>query len=141
MVSQLRGLEKLLCAVLTYCGTEWKGRSDGLVAHVFFRKNANFALSVFAFTVEGWIFYSAVNSIVPQIILNLGFETNSWRISVRQLSYTVVTMVASIPITWYSTRFKDLRSPLVVTFVIFLVVYVFASCGYSSTFANAGFPL
>jgi hypothetical protein len=116
-----------LCFILGYklsinIVLEWKGRSDGLVAHVFFRRNANFALSVFAFAVEGWIFYSAVNSIVPQIVLNLGFETNSWRISIRQLSYTLLTLTTSIPITWYSTYFKDLKSPLLFTFVIFLVV-------------------
>lgn len=91
---------------------------------MFFRHNANFALSTFAFAVEGWIFYSAVNSIVPQIVLNLGFETDSWDISVRQLSYTLLTMFSSIPITWYATRYKDLKSPLLVTFGIFLVVYV-----------------
>jgi hypothetical protein len=101
---------------------EWKGRSDGLVAHIFFHKNANFALSVFAFAVEGWIFYSAVNSIVPQIVLNLGFEHDSWRISVRQLSYTLLTLATSIPITWYATQYKDLKSPLLVTFTLFLVV-------------------
>jgi hypothetical protein len=33
--------------------SEWKGRDDGLVAHVFFRSGPNFALSVFAFAVEG----------------------------------------------------------------------------------------
>jgi hypothetical protein len=33
--------------------TEWKGRNDGLVAHVFFRSGPNFALSVFTFSVEG----------------------------------------------------------------------------------------
>lgn len=92
------------------------------MAHVFFHKNANFALSVFAFAVEGWIFYSAVNSIVPQIVLHLGFEQDSWRISVRQLSFTLVNLTASIPVTWYATRYKDLKSPLLVTFVIFLVV-------------------
>ena len=32
---------------------EWKGRDDGLVAHVFFKGGPNFALSVFAFAVEG----------------------------------------------------------------------------------------
>lgn len=32
---------------------EWKGRTDGIVAHVFFASNNNFALSVFAFAVEG----------------------------------------------------------------------------------------
>lgn len=79
---------------------EWKGRNDGLVAHVFLKGGPNFGLSVFAFAVEGWIFYSAVNSVTPLIVLNLGFETNSWKISIRQLSYTLVTMVASIPITY-----------------------------------------
>lgn len=92
------------------------------MAHVFFHKNVNFALSVFAFGVEGWIFYSAVNSIVPQIVLNLGFETNSWKISIRQLAYTVVTLVVSVPVTWYATRFKDLKTPILVTFGFFLVV-------------------
>ena len=94
------------------------------MAHVFFQRNANFALSVFAFAVEGWVYYSAVNSIVPQIVLNLGFETSAWRISVRQLAFTLLTMVMSVPITWFSTRFKDLKSPLLVTFTVFLVVYV-----------------
>lgn len=46
-----------------------------------------------------WIFYSAVNSVTPLVILNLGFETSAWKISIRQLSYTLVTLFASIPIT------------------------------------------
>ncbi|MCJ1420476.1 hypothetical protein MMC32_006833 [Xylographa parallela] len=103
---------------------EWKGRDDGLVAHVFFKKSPNFALSVFAFAVEGWLFYSAVNSITPQIVLNLGFETNAWKISIRQLAYNVTTLVASIPLTLYATKYKDLKSPLLVTFGLFLVVTI-----------------
>lgn len=78
---------------------EWKGRDDGLVAHVFFRNGPNFSLSVFAFAVEGWIFYSAVNSVTPLVVLNLGFETSAWKISVRQLSFTLLTLFTSIPIT------------------------------------------
>lgn len=108
--------------------TEWKGRSDGLLAHVFFSHNANFALATFAFAVEGWIFYSAVNSVVPQIVLNLGFQTDSWQISIRQLSYAVVTLFVSIPITWYATAFKDMKSPLLVTFTVFLVVAICYAC-------------
>ena len=94
---------------------EWKGRNDGLVAHVFFQKNHNFALSVFAFAVEGygphalaltrvtdlflrWIYYSAVNSVVPQIILNLGFEDNAWIISIRQLSFNLPIILIPIPV-------------------------------------------
>mgnify|MGYP001605849264 CR=1 FL=1 len=103
------------------------GRTDGIVAHVFcescfsdafassdltpyptVKHNNNFALSVGAFAIEGWIFYSAVNSVVPQvrlpsyysaptpwltphaqIVLNLGFATDAWVISKRQLLYSV----------------------------------------------------
>lgn len=42
------------CGLLVlFCLYEWKGRSDGLVAHVFFERGPNFMLSVFAFAVEG----------------------------------------------------------------------------------------
>lgn len=102
--------------------SEWKGRSDGLVAHIFFQQNANFALSVFAFGVEGWVFYSAVNSIVPQIILHLGFETDPWQISVRILGFTLVNLGLSIPIMLYATKFKDLKSPLIMSFTFFIAV-------------------
>ncbi|KAI1741260.1 major facilitator superfamily domain-containing protein [Xylaria scruposa] len=113
-----------LVLLVGFAGYEWRGRSDGLVAHVFFRQNANFVYAVFAFAVEGWIFYSAVNSVVPQIVLQLGFETNAWQIAVRQLSYQLPVLFTSIPVTWYATRFKDLQSPLLVTFVVFLVVTI-----------------
>ncbi|KJR89997.1 uncharacterized protein SPSK_06110 [Sporothrix schenckii 1099-18] len=113
-----------LALLVAFGAYEWKGRRDGLLAHVFFAHNANFALSVFAFAVEGWIFYSAVNSVVPQIVLNLGFQTNAWRISIRQLSYTLATMFTSVPITLYATYYKDLKTPLLVTFVLFFVVTV-----------------
>ena len=78
---------------------EWKGRSDGIVAHVFFIGSPNFALSCFAFAVEGWIFYSAVNSVTPQIVLHLGFASSSWIISLRQLAFNVTALLISIPIT------------------------------------------
>ncbi|KAK3941983.1 major facilitator superfamily domain-containing protein [Diplogelasinospora grovesii] len=107
---------------------EWKGRHDGLVAHVFFHRDANFALSVFAFAVEGWIFYSAINSITPQLVLNLGFEDDAWHISLRQLSFALTNLLFSLVVTWYSTRFQDLKSPLLVTWVFFLVV----TCCYAA---------
>jgi hypothetical protein len=43
----------LISRYLLMRATEWKGRPDGLVAHVFFRGGPNFPLSVFAFGVEG----------------------------------------------------------------------------------------
>lgn len=103
---------------------EWRGRTDGIVAHVFFKGSPNFALSCFAFAVEGWIFYSAVNSVTPQIVLNLGFQTNAWKISLRQLAYNVTTLVASIPLTLYATKYKDLKWPLIGTFTLFAVVTI-----------------
>ena len=109
----------LLVALGVY---EWKGRTDGLIAHVFFRRNFNFALSIFAFAVEGWVFYSAVNTITPALVLQMGFESNSWRIAMRQLSFTFPSLFFSVPLLWYATRYKDLRTPLLVTFAIFLAV-------------------
>ncbi|KAK1808176.1 hypothetical protein LTR12_017470 [Friedmanniomyces endolithicus] len=132
--------------LVLFCLYEWKGRSDGMVAHVFFKGSPNFALSCFAFAVEGWIFYSAVNSVTPQIVLNLGFESSSWRISIRQLAVNVTTLIASIPITRkpshppsttlleltnptvYATKYKDLKNPLIVTFTIFLIVTILYGC-------------
>lgn len=113
-----------LLLLVGFAGYEWKGRSDGLVAHVFFRQNANFVYALFAFAVEGWIFYSAVNSVVPQIILQLDFEDNAWQIAVRQLSYQLPVLFTSLPVTWYATKYKDLQSPLLVTFIIFLGVTI-----------------
>lgn len=78
---------------------EWKGRNDGLVAHVFFQGSPNFALSVFAFAVEGWIFYSAVTSVIPQVTLYLGFETSAMIISVRGLAYNASAALCSMVIT------------------------------------------
>ena len=92
-------VQSFIIGLLANSCEEWKGRSDGLVAHVFFKGSPNFALSVFAFAVEGWLFYSAVNSVTPQIVLNLGFENNAWSISIRQLSYNLVTLFTSIPLT------------------------------------------
>ncbi|KAH7411852.1 major facilitator superfamily domain-containing protein [Phaeosphaeria sp. MPI-PUGE-AT-0046c] len=107
---------------------EWKGRSDGIVAHVFFAGGPNFWLSTFAFTVEGWIYYSAVNAITPQIILNLGLEYNSWDIAIRQLSYKMPSTVTAVVVAWYATKYKDLKTPLVSTFGIMLIASICYAC-------------
>lgn len=81
-------------------------------------------LANLAFAVEGWLFYSAVNSVVPQIILNLGFEDNAWSISVRQLSSSVTTIGACVTVVVYATKFKDMKTPLLVSFGVFLVATI-----------------
>ncbi|KAF2205838.1 MFS general substrate transporter [Delitschia confertaspora ATCC 74209] len=104
-----------------FCLYEWKGRIDGLVNHIFFQCGPNFPIGVLGFIVEGWIWYSAVNSITPQIILHLGFEPNAWRISIRTLAYGLSSLVTSGVITIWATKKKDLTRPLFVTFGMFLI--------------------
>lgn len=43
--------------LILFCIYEWKGRSDGIVAHDFFKGGPNFMLSVFAFAVEGYVYF------------------------------------------------------------------------------------
>ncbi|KAH8723565.1 major facilitator superfamily domain-containing protein [Phaeosphaeriaceae sp. PMI808] len=117
-----------LVFLLAFCLYEWKGRSDGIVAHVFFANGPNFWLSTLAFAVEGWIYYSAVNAITPQIILNLGFESNSWDIAIRQLSYKIPSSCTAVLVAWYATRYKDLKTPLVITFGIMLIASICYAC-------------
>ena len=57
-------------------------------------------------------------------MLNLGFLNDSWSISLRQLWYNVPCLLASIPLTLYATRYKDLKTPTVATFVLFLVAAI-----------------
>ncbi|KAH7355926.1 major facilitator superfamily domain-containing protein [Pyrenochaeta sp. MPI-SDFR-AT-0127] len=109
---------------IAFCLYEWKGRSDGIVAHVFFTGGPNFLLSTFAFTIEGWIFYSAVNAVTPQIILNMGFEDNSWDIAIRQLAFKVASFITALVVTWYATKFKDLKTPIVATFALMVVACI-----------------
>ncbi|KAG9195027.1 hypothetical protein G6011_00147 [Alternaria panax] len=109
---------------IAFCLYEWKGRSDGIVAHVFFSTGPNFWLSTFAFAIEGWIYYSAINAVTPQLILNVGFEDNSWDIAIRQLSYKIASIFTSLAVTWYATKFKDLKTPLAVTFAIMFIASI-----------------
>jgi len=68
------------------------------------------------------MYYSAVNTVLNQMQLYLDWETDSLLIGVRQIAYSGPTLVASVVVIWYSTRYKDVKSPLVVCFTLFLVV-------------------
>ncbi|PVH97231.1 MFS general substrate transporter [Periconia macrospinosa] len=109
-----------LVILLAFGLYEWKGRNDGLVAHVFFRAGRNFPLALFSMMIEGWIFYSAINNITPQMHLYLGWASDSLKISIRQLAYQIPSIVASLPIIWYSTKYKDVKTPNVIGFAMFL---------------------
>ncbi|KAI4908742.1 hypothetical protein J4E90_008477 [Alternaria incomplexa] len=109
---------------VAFCLYEWKGRSDGIVAHVFFSTGPNFWLSTFAFAIEGWIYYSAINAVTPQLILNVGFQDNAWDIAIRQLSYKIASIFTSLAVTWYATKFKDMKTPLAATFAIMFIASI-----------------
>jgi hypothetical protein len=89
---------------------EWKGRKDGIVAHVFFKKSPNFALAILIMAIEGWMFFGAVNTFIPQITLHLGFASSSWIISLRQLSISVTAVVVSTFITYATSQSSFLSS-------------------------------
>lgn len=76
----------------------------------------------------GWVFYSAVNSVTPQIVLHLGFETNSLIIAVRQMAFTWSGCICAIVVMLYATRYKELKWPLVITWSIFLIAVVCYGC-------------
>jgi hypothetical protein len=71
-----------------------------LFLHLLLKGNNSEEYNGEVLTFSRWIFYSAVNSVTPLIVLNLGFESSSWRISIRQLAYTLPTLFTSIPITY-----------------------------------------
>ncbi|KAL6242222.1 hypothetical protein RBB50_010770 [Rhinocladiella similis] len=118
----------IVCLLLC-CAYEWKGRTDGLMAHIFFQNGRNFSLALFAVMVEGWIYHSAINTVMNQMTLYLGWETDALIIGVRQLAYSGPTIIASLGIIWYLTRYKDVKWPLVASFVLFLI----SACVFAAT--------
>lgn len=58
------------------------------------------------------------------VVLNLGFENGSWAISLRQLSYNLTSLFAVLPIAWYAGRYKDIKTPLLATFTLFLAACI-----------------
>lgn len=115
------------------------GRTDGLLAHVFFREGRNFGLALFVVAVEGWIFYGAINTVLTQMPFYLGWQTNSLGISVRQISYFVPTWLASLVVMWYATRYREIRWPLVLCFTLCLAsVSAYAAIRASWSAAQLG---
>ncbi|KAF2183900.1 MFS general substrate transporter [Zopfia rhizophila CBS 207.26] len=121
---------------------EWKGRSDGLVAHVLFARGRNFLMAMIAMVMEGWIFYGAFNNIIPQVILNLGFESTGLAIAVRQLSGNIPSLASALIIMWYSTKYRDLKSPLIAAYCCFLISNIcYAALNEHMQKAQYGFAL
>jgi len=65
-------------------------------------------------------------------LLNLGFETDAFKITIRQLVFSIVGLIGSAVLTIWATRRKDLATPLQVSFASFLA----ACIAYSTLKAN-----
>lgn len=78
------------------------------------------------------MYYSAVNTINTQMAFYMDWDTDSIRISIRQLAYAIPTVATSVLVMWYSTRYKDIKLPLVLCFTIFLGV----TCAYAGVQAD-----
>jgi hypothetical protein len=111
----------LLCTFGVY---EWKGRNDGVLPHVLFQNGRNFPLASLVLIVEGWIYYGVINNVLPRMFLHLGFASNSLWISVLLLSYGLPTVFACIPVAIYTTKTKDFRLPLIISYLLFAATTV-----------------
>ncbi|KAB5511604.1 major facilitator superfamily domain-containing protein [Coniochaeta sp. 2T2.1] len=103
---------------------EWKGRNDGVLPHVLFQNGRNFPLASLVLIVEGWVYYGVINNVLPRMFLHLGFARDSLRISVLLLSYGLPTIFACIPVAIYTTKTKDFRLPLIISYLLFAATTV-----------------
>jgi len=69
--------------------------------------------------VEGYIFFGMINTISNQIVLNFYFQTDAFKIVLRQLPGQISGILFSTVYSWWATKYKDLRWPLFTSFVIF----------------------
>lgn len=70
---------------------------------------------------EGWVYFSGVAAYIPQEILALGFTTDALFVGLRSFVFTAAGFTTCIFMSFYVARSKDMRTPLVIGFCLFLV--------------------
>ncbi|KAF5257234.1 hypothetical protein FOXYS1_12253 [Fusarium oxysporum] len=100
---------------------EWKIKTDGLFHRQLFKKSRNFALALFAISVEGASFF-AVNAFFPTEIGSL-FGLDPMDIGIRFSIAFLFATVAAVLVAWYSSRWKAIRVPLLFGFTCFVVAF------------------
>ncbi|GAA5869827.1 hypothetical protein JCM8547_005853 [Rhodosporidiobolus lusitaniae] len=119
-----------LVACLFY---EWKGTSTGFLDHRLFQNGRNFPLSLFLVAVEGSLFY-LINNIYPSEVNGLWASPGTMDANARLLPFFLVIFVVAPGMSYYSTRYKDLKGPLCVGFACFAV----ATIGFAMSRLNGG---
>lgn len=89
--------------------------------HRIFRLSRNFAIGGLALFVEGWVYFSGVAAYIPQEILALGFTTDALFVGCRSFIFTACGFLTCVGMSIYVARSKDMKSPLIVGFTLFLV--------------------
>ncbi|GAA6037989.1 hypothetical protein JCM8097_009528 [Rhodosporidiobolus ruineniae] len=119
-----------LIACLLY---EWKGTSTGFLDHRLFEGGRNFPLSLFLIAVEGSLFY-LINNIYPSEVNGLWASPGTIDANARLLPFFLVIFVVAPGMSWYATRYKDLKWPLTIGFICFAVAMV----GFAESKLNGG---
>ncbi|EKD05000.1 hypothetical protein A1Q2_00699 [Trichosporon asahii var. asahii CBS 8904] len=107
---------------------EWKGTSTGFLHHALFQ-NRNFPLLMFTMAVEGHMFY-AVNNMYSGEVYGLWFtDVSAMKQSAALLPFFASVMVVTPLVAFYSTKFKQLKWPVVFGILAFLVATIgWATC-------------
>lgn len=109
--------------VLVICLALYEGfiKKDGLFHHGLFKNDRNFAISCFLIFTEGMAFFVA-NSYVP-LEVSVVFETDSVLVSLNFAIVFIGAIVGSIIASIYCSWSRQLRWPLVISYVGFVLFY------------------
>lgn len=108
----------ILIGLIVY---EIRFKKDGLFHHGIFH-HRNVPVTLFAVFVEGAAFFAG-NTYVPMEIGVLGFESDPVRIGLRFSLVFIASIPASAGVALYSSRFKQIRAPMIFAFMSFCVFY------------------
>ncbi len=101
---------------------EWKGTSDGILAHELFARDRNFALASGIMFVEGGVFYS-INLFLSFEMVVLYDTAHPYLASVRFSAFFISAALASGLSAWTMSSFRQLRTPALLGFFCFIIYY------------------
>ncbi|KAI4791494.1 MFS general substrate transporter, partial [Aureobasidium sp. EXF-8846] len=97
---------------------EWKGTKTGFLDHRLFQNGRNFPLCMVLIAVEGSLFY-LMNNIYPSQVNGIWEQPGTIKANAYLLPFFMVITVVSPLLSFYVTKFKDVKWPIFVGFVSF----------------------
>jgi hypothetical protein len=94
-------------------------KKDGLLHNELFSGGRNFPVALFVIFVDGMIFFAANNYYAYE--MGVLFETDPFRVGLRFGITFIASMASSMMIAVYSSITKHVRTPIVVSFAMFIV--------------------